>query len=127
MTQSELRESAAGNAAGDHGDSGSETAIAPSGGGSRGARTDFQQIGYYYTLRRHGVFDVLLEAPGVNAYTLLFASVAEVYPPTDKPFMGGAVMTVHNVVPIDGELARIRVDAGWPEDITLRIYLTYQV
>ncbi|MFE2474875.1 hypothetical protein [Streptomyces sp. NPDC059389] len=127
MTHTNLREPATGSTAGgSSGNSASDKAIPPSGGGSQGeARADFQQIGYYYTLRGHGVFERLLEAPGVAAYTNVCASVAEVYPPTDKPFMGGAVMTVHNVVPLDGEQVRIRVDSGWPQDISVRVCLQY--
>ncbi|WP_327130437.1 hypothetical protein OG311_02710 [Streptomyces sp. NBC_01343] len=127
MTNTDFREPTTGNTAGaGNGNTAPGKAIPPSGGGSRGeARADFQQIGYCYTLRGHGVFERLLEAPGVAAYTNVCASVAEVYPPTDKPFVGGAVMTVHNVVPLDGEQVRIRVDSGWPQDIAVRVSLQY--
>ncbi|ATZ28968.1 hypothetical protein ACFZBM_31830 [Streptomyces lavendulae] len=127
MTHTNLREPATGNAAaGGNGKAASDKAIAPSGGGSRGeARADWQPIGYYYNLRGHGVFEQLLQAPGVTAYTGVFATVAEVYPPSDKPFMGGAVMTVHNVVPLDGERVEIRVDTGWPDDLPVRVQLLY--
>ncbi|MET8755258.1 hypothetical protein ABZW32_34935 [Streptomyces sp. NPDC004667] len=120
MTQTNLREPATGN-----GNPASDKAIAPSGGGRGEARADWQPISYYYNLRGHGVFEQLLEAPGVSAYTGVFATVAEVYPPTDRPFMGGAVMTVHNVVPLDGERVEIRVDTGWPDDLPIRVALLY--
>lgn len=125
MTHTNLREPATGNAAGgSNGNKAPDQAIPPSGGAGLG-KADFQQVGYYYNLRGHGVFERTLEAPGVTAYTGVFATVAEVYPPSDKPFMGGAVMTVHNVVPMDGNLVQIRVDSGWPEDIPVRVNLQY--
>ncbi|MFB0632623.1 hypothetical protein [Streptomyces sp. AB3(2024)] len=127
MTHTDLRGPATGNAAGgSNGNAAPDQAIRPSGGSGRGeAREDFQQVGYYYNLSGHGVFERLLEAPGVGAYTGVFATVTEVYPPTDRAFMGGAVMTVHNVVPLEGGRVQIRVDAGWPQDIPVRVSLQY--
>ncbi|MFI6007041.1 hypothetical protein ACIA98_43140 [Streptomyces sp. NPDC051366] len=126
MTHTNLRGPATGHtASGSGGKAGPEKAIPPTGASGGKARAELQQVVYYYNLRGHGTFEAVLEAPGVGAFTGVFASTAEVYPVTDKPFMGGAVMTVHNVVPLDEGRVVIRLDTGWPEDLPVRVQLQY--
>ncbi|MFJ5546215.1 hypothetical protein [Streptomyces sp. NPDC093225] len=126
MKHTDLREPTTGRAVGGNdANTASDEAIAPDSDGRGKARADLQHVGFTYTLRGRGVFERLLAAPGVSAFTDVVAGVTEVYDPTNKPFMGGAVMTVHNVVPLDGEQVRIRVDSGWPQDVSLRVSLQY--
>ncbi|MEV6394744.1 hypothetical protein AB0M39_08190 [Streptomyces sp. NPDC051907] len=129
MTHSNLREPATGNtASGSAVKAGPEQAVPPTGGSGGTEQADLQQIGYYYDLRGQGVFERVLEADGLGGpYSPVSASITEFDPATGKAFMGDAVMTVHNVVPLEGELVHIRVDSGWFEDLSIRVYLQYIV
>ncbi|WP_030203732.1 hypothetical protein [Streptomyces sp. NRRL S-87] len=126
MKHTDLREPTTGQAVGGNdANTASDQPVPPDKDGRGEARADLEPTGHTYTLRGHGVFERLLAAPGVSAFTDVVAGVTEVYDPTNKPFMGGAVMMVDNVVPLDGERVRIRVDSGWPEDVTVRVSLQY--
>ncbi|MFI8436577.1 hypothetical protein ACIGJO_23065 [Streptomyces sp. NPDC079020] len=68
-----------------------------------------------YTLRKRGVFDQALGLDGVDAYSKVVACMTEVEPIASKPFLGGATMTVHNVVAQDGGTVRIRGEVASQE------------
>ncbi|BAU85329.1 hypothetical protein SLA_4441 [Streptomyces laurentii] len=85
-----------------------------------------QQGAYSYLLTRGGVFEATLPAAGVDAFSKVFASITERdTEDNDKPFLGGGVMTVHNVVPRDGGIVTIRADVGVPNNLNLRVDLFY--
>ncbi|MCX4808461.1 hypothetical protein ACFWWM_23450 [Streptomyces sp. NPDC058682] len=127
MTHSNLREPAIGNtASGNGGKAGSGRAVPPTGGSASRAQAGLQQAYYYYDLSGQGVFERTLETPGLGgSFSQVFASVTEFYADTGKSFMGSAAMTVHNVVPLDGEQVIVRVDSGWPEELPVRVQLLY--
>ncbi|MFE6100802.1 hypothetical protein ACFVQ4_12650 [Streptomyces laurentii] len=85
-----------------------------------------QEGAYGYLLARGGLFEQKLNAAGVDAFSRVFVSMTEFNPnDNNKPFLGGAVMTVHNVVPQDGGVVTIRANAGVPNTVNIKISLFY--
>ncbi|MFI8435094.1 hypothetical protein ACIGJO_15270 [Streptomyces sp. NPDC079020] len=79
-----------------------------------------------YSLHGSGIFNADLGQPGVDASSRVFVSVSEVNPADRKPFLGGAVMTVHNVVPHDDGSVTIRVEVkDAPQDLPIKASLFY--
>ncbi|BAU85330.1 hypothetical protein SLA_4442 [Streptomyces laurentii] len=79
-----------------------------------------------YLIGAGGLFERKLFASGVNAFSKVFASMTEFAPEDhNKPFLGGAVMTVHNVVPQDGGIVTIRADVGVPNTLNVKVSLFF--
>ncbi|WKD34876.1 hypothetical protein [Streptomyces xanthophaeus] len=95
----------------------------PSTGGSGGeAQFNPEMASQSFDFRGHGVFDGEVKLPGFGgAYAMVLAGIAEFSPVTDKPIMGSAVVTLHSVVGLDGGKVKVRMEARWPEDLSIRV------
>lgn len=123
MTHSNLREPATGNTA-----SGSAVKDGPEQAIPSTAQMSPELAAHTVNLRGKGVFDAVLPVPGFGgAFAMVLASVTEFNPATDKPVMGSAVITLHNVVPLDGQRVQVRVESRWHEDLSIRVQLLYFV
>ncbi|MGW3321573.1 hypothetical protein [Streptomyces virginiae] len=127
MTHNDLHEPATGSTSnGSAVQAGPEQAIAPTDGSGGQAPFNPEMAAHTEDLRGHGVFEKVLPAPGfLGAYGMMLAAVTEYDPVTDKPIMGSAVVTLHNVVPMDGQRVMVRVEVRWPEDLYIRVQLMY--
>ncbi|MGZ9930704.1 hypothetical protein ACXNSR_12485 [Streptomyces sp. NC-S4] len=95
----------------------------PATGGSGGeAQFNPEMAANTFDFVGHGVFEGEATLPGSRgAYNMVLANVTEFSPVTDKPIMGSAIVTLHNVVPLDGGKAKVRMEARWPEDLYIRV------
>jgi hypothetical protein len=61
----------------------------------------------------------------VNRHTTVLANVVEISQPAgealDYPFLGDAVMTIHNICPFDDGTVKVVVDTGWGSPINIRL------
>lgn len=55
----------------------------------------------------------------------MLGAVTEFNRATDKPVMGDAVITLHNLVPMDGKKVAVRVESSWHEDLDIRVQLLW--
>ncbi|WP_030194914.1 hypothetical protein [Streptomyces sp. NRRL S-87] len=129
MPHSDLHEPVSGNTAGSSATvARPEQAIPSTGAGGGEALLNPELAAMTFDLVGHGVFDRVLTVPGFGgAFAMVLASVTEFSPGTDKPIMGDAVITLHNVVPLDGGRVHVRVESRWPEDLSIRVQLLYFV
>ncbi len=61
----------------------------------------------------------------INRHATVMANVVEISQPAgeplDFPFIGAAVMTVHNVCPLDTGIVQVVVDTGWGSPLNIRL------
>jgi hypothetical protein len=66
----------------------------------------------------------------VNRHSVVLASVFELSQPQgeplDYPFQGEAIMTIHNIVPLDDGSVKVAVDTGWT-DFPINIRLNFAI
>jgi len=67
--------------------------------------------------------------PGVNRYSHILVTISEVTAPPggadlDVAFLGGATMTVHNVVPQDNGSVIVRLSNNWNGPVNFRLWIT---
>ncbi|MGW2017523.1 hypothetical protein [Streptomyces sp. NPDC001927] len=79
-----------------------------------------------FPLRGHGVFQKVLDVPGfLGAHAFVVGSVTEYNRASGKPVMGDAVITLHNLVPMDGKKVAVRVESKWHEDLDILVQLLW--
>ncbi len=127
MTHSNLREPATGHAAsGSAVKAGPEQAIPSTDRTGGEAQFSPELAAQTVDFRGHGVFERDVKLPGFGgAFGMVVADVTEFNPVTGKPIMGSAVITLHNVVPLDGGHVTVRVESRWPEDLSIRVQFLY--
>jgi hypothetical protein len=61
----------------------------------------------------------------INRHAIVMASVTEISQPSgeplDFPFIGAAVMTVHNIAPQDNGTVQLVIDTGWGSPLNIRL------
>ncbi|MGA3186751.1 MAG: hypothetical protein ABSF22_06530 [Bryobacteraceae bacterium] len=83
-----------------------------------------------------GMFTANLNFGGlgiINRHSVVMVSVCELmlpgnqgegvddYPDLDLPYVGSAIMTIHNVAPQDNEILSVVVDTGWSTPVNIRL------
>ncbi|NEY30701.1 hypothetical protein GTU99_00525 [Streptomyces sp. PRKS01-65] len=64
--------------------------------------------------------------PGFGGpFAFVLGSVTEFSPVTQKPIMGSAIITLHNLVPQEVGKVMVRVESQWPEDLDIRVQLLW--
>ncbi|MFJ5546329.1 hypothetical protein [Streptomyces sp. NPDC093225] len=107
---------------------GPEQAIPSTGAGGGRALLNPELAAMTFDLVGRGVFDRVLTVPGFGgAFSFVLAGVTEFSPGSGEPIMGDAVISLHNVVPLDGGRVHVRVESRWPEDLSIRVQLLYFV
>ncbi|WP_426361668.1 hypothetical protein [Streptomyces sp. E-08] len=100
--------------------------VEPTRASGDGTRLNPEIAATTHDVRGHGVFEQILDAPGFpGAGGMMLAGATEFSPVTGDPIMGSAVVTLHNVVPLNGARVQVRVEVKWPEDLSIRIQLFY--
>ncbi|MDT3399028.1 hypothetical protein RKE29_20670 [Streptomyces sp. B1866] len=79
---------------------------------------------YYHIRGVQGVFSRNLSAPLTDRTTQVYASIAEI-DNQDNPHLGDAVMTVHDVVPLDGQRVIVRGEVSWPAPLNVRVNMFF--
>ncbi|MFF2777497.1 hypothetical protein ACFVU3_21610 [Streptomyces sp. NPDC058052] len=127
MTHHTLRESAARNTADDGAARARPEEAIPSAGGIAGpALLNPEMASQSFDMRGHGVFARVLDVPAFKgAYAMVLGSATEFSRATDKPIMGDAVVTLHNLVSMDRGQVGVRVGVGWHEDLDIRVTLLW--
>ncbi|GGS36407.1 hypothetical protein Snoj_55940 [Streptomyces nojiriensis] len=101
---------------------GPEQALPSTGGSGGQAQFNPEMAAQTFDFRGHGIFDGEVKLPGFGgAWAMVLANVTEFSPVTDKPILGSAVVTLHNVAPQDGGWVKVRMEARWPEDLSIRV------
>ncbi|MEE1736147.1 hypothetical protein PUR49_06425 [Streptomyces sp. BE147] len=77
---------------------------------------------YTYSLIAHGIFVQRLSAPNVTPDSRVFAAITEIDKVASRPFVGGAIMTIHNVAP-STDTVTIRAEVGSETDLPVFIYI----
>ena len=61
----------------------------------------------------------------INRHAVVIASLVEFSQPAgeplDFPFIGAAVMTIHNVCPLDNGTVQVVIDTGWGSPLNIRL------
>ncbi|MEU2509247.1 hypothetical protein ABZ621_31675 [Streptomyces sp. NPDC007863] len=128
MSHHTLREPATGGPASDDNVLRARTEEAnPSAGGIAGkALFNPEMASQSFDMRGHGVFQRILDVPAFKgAYAMVLGSVTEYSRATDKPVMGDAVVTLHNLVSMDRGQVGVRVGVNWHEDLDIRVTLLW--
>ncbi|MEU9851683.1 hypothetical protein [Streptomyces sp. NPDC047974] len=129
MTHNTLREAATSDTARDN--SGVVQAraeeVIPSAGGIEGkALLNPEMASQPFEMRGHGVFERILDVPGFKgAHAMVLGSVTEYNRASDKPVMGAAAVTLHQLVAMDQGKVGVRVGVNWPEDLDIRVTLLW--
>ncbi|MFI7098639.1 hypothetical protein ACIBK8_04675 [Streptomyces sp. NPDC050161] len=85
------------------------------------AVTEFVAYAYHLS-NKQGVFTTLLSAQGVNRFSEVVGSIAEL-DAQDRPQLGDAVMTLHNVVPQDNNTVAVRGEVAWHTPLRVRVHI----
>lgn len=79
----------------------------------------------YHVIRDvQGVFSRNLSAPGTNPGTQVHASITEL-DNQERPQLGDADVTTHDVVPLDGQRVQIRGEVAWPAPRVVRVSMFF--
>lgn len=76
----------------------------------------------FFLLDVQGVFTAALNVQPANRSSEVAASIAEA-DSNGKPLLGDAVLTIHNVVPEDGDTVRIRAESSSPTPLNVMVYV----
>ncbi|WP_405786579.1 hypothetical protein OG753_40245 [Streptomyces sp. NBC_00029] len=127
MTHNTLREPATGDTASDSMVQARTEEAIPSVDGIAGkALLNPEMASQSFEIRGHGIFERILDVPAFKgAYAMVLGSVTEYSRATDKPVMGTAVVTLHNLVAKDRGQVGVRVGVNWHEDLDIRVTLLW--